>query len=91
MAPATAARSFRRDSAASRLAAASASSGAASRPALTGADPSPDLLFAFLRLRGVDGGQSLAALVERSSGWHSNSVSTGQSSTVRHGRAFIRL
>jgi hypothetical protein len=91
MAPALPARRYRRQPAASRSEAASAPSSTAPRPALAGADPPPDLLFTFLPLRADDGSQSLAALVERSSGWHSNSVSTGQAATVRHGRAFIRI
>ena len=68
---------------------AGATSGAARRPALAGADPPPDLLFTFLPLRADDGGQSLAALVERVSG--PSAAGAGQSATVRHGHAFIRL
>ena len=89
MAPSTAARRFRRDSAASRSAAASATSGAASRPSHSSTDPPPDLLFTFLPLRGVDGAQSLAALVEQVSS--PNAAVAGQSASVGHGRAFIRI
>ena len=61
------------------------------RPAHSGAraTPPPELLFTLLTMRGANGGQGLAALVERISG--SIAAGTEQPASIKHGRAFIRI